>query len=104
MSGGSYEYLCWTQPGDLLHKTDQLEAMVERLDGLPYAREAANQTREVLQEVRGFIEEMDRHREDLAGVWKAVEWWDSGDSSEDDAREAIAEYEKKLDELVNDAS
>jgi len=27
-----------------------------------------------------------------APVWKAVEWWDSGDSGPDDLKESLAEY------------
>lgn len=87
MSGGSYNYLC--------HKTDDLsgrrgtvEEMAQRLEGLPYASEAAADTRRVL----ALLADAQAQAERLADVWHAVEWWDSSDYGEDDVRDAIAKY------------
>ncbi len=55
-----------------------LENIAVRLEGLPYAAEAAAQTRRVLRlvDVAGAL------ADSLADAWRAVEWWDSGDSGE----------------------
>lgn len=83
MSGGAYDYLYWKVP-ELGGHRGQLEAMAERLEGLPYAADAAAATRRILAAV---------NNEALANVWRAVEWWDSGDYGEDQVREALAKYE-----------
>lgn len=86
MSGGSYNYLYLNVP-ELGGHREHLEAMAARLDGLPYAAKAAAATRQIL----AVLDD-----EALAGVWQAVEWWDSADYSEDQVREAVAEYEEHL--------
>lgn len=86
MSGGSYNYLYW-QVGELGGHRGELEAMATRLEGLPYAADAAAATRRILEAISD---------EKLAKVWRSVEWWDSGDYDEDQAREAVAEYEAHL--------
>ncbi|MFE4867721.1 hypothetical protein [Streptomyces sp. NPDC056682] len=86
MSGGSYDYLYWQVP-ELGGHVGQLEAMAERLEALPYAAEAAAATRRILEAISD---------EKLADVWRAVEWWDSGDYGEDQVREAIDEHRASL--------
>jgi hypothetical protein len=86
MSGGSYKYL-YFQVSELGGNRGELESMAARLDGLPYAAQAAAATRRILEAISD---------EKLAAVWRAVEWWDSGDYGEDQVREAVAEYEEHL--------
>ncbi|MGW2520448.1 hypothetical protein ACWC09_26235 [Streptomyces sp. NPDC001617] len=86
MSGGSYDYL-YFQVSEFGGHREQLERMAERLEGLSYATEAAAATRRIL-ELTGD--------ERLTGVWRAVEWWDSGDYSEDQVRKAVAAYQERL--------
>jgi len=85
MSGGSYDYLYFNAPEMGGHR-GQLEAMAERLDQLPYAKEAAAATRRILLALDD---------EALAEVWHAVEWWDSGDYGEDQVRSATSKYAEK---------
>jgi hypothetical protein len=87
MSGGSYDYLCF-KADDLSGRRGTVEEMAQRLEGLPYASPAAADTRRVL----ALLDEARALAERLSDVWHAVEWWDSGDYGEDDAREAIAKY------------
>jgi hypothetical protein len=84
VSGGSYNYLYLNAP-DLGGYRSHLEVMAERLEGLPYATEAAVATRLILTALDDKA---------LADVWHAVEWWDSGDIGEDQVREALAEYQQ----------
>jgi len=85
MSGGSYDYL-YFHAAELGGHRGQLEAMAERLEGLPYAAEAAAATRRILVALGD---------EPLASVWRAVEWWDSGDYGEDQVRAAVYNYREQ---------
>jgi hypothetical protein len=87
MSGGSYDYLHFHAP-ELGGHRGQLEAMAERLEELPYAGGVAAATRHILA-VLGD--------EALANVWRAVEWWDSGDYGEDQVRDAVAKHKDRAD-------
>jgi hypothetical protein len=86
MSGGSYDYL-YFHVAELGGHSGMLETMAERLEGLPYATEAAVATRRILESIGD---------EKLAEVWRAVEWWDSGDYGEDQVRQVIEEYRASL--------
>jgi len=97
MSGGSYHYLCqlfWLEP---LRFASELEAMQQRLAGLHYGKRAAAATAEVLKMVREFEPACAAAQERLGGVWKAVEWWDSCDWSEDEVIAAVREFEAAED-------
>lgn len=87
MSGGSYNYLCYHSDSLSEHRSD-LESMAERIEGLAYAGQAAADTRRVL----ALLDEAQRLAGHLADVWRAVEWWDSGDYGEDQVVEEMAKY------------
>jgi hypothetical protein len=89
MSGGSYNYLCWADLGDIGSKQADLEAMAARLDGINPDSHAATDTREVL----AILAALDFAIRRLSDVWKAVEWRDSYDYADDQMMEAITEYE-----------
>lgn len=80
MSGGSFDYLfCWSATGrGLGTHQENLNRMAERLEGLPYAAEAAEQTRRVLR----LLAAAEALAESLSDVWHDVEWWVSGDYGE----------------------
>lgn len=78
MSGGSYNYLFRS---DLLSREGDLMAMADRLLQLGYPREA-KQTRNVIRTAR-------RAQDQLAAVWRAVEWLDSGDSGPEAVKAAV---------------
>jgi hypothetical protein len=93
VSGGSYDYLCWADDLDrLLEKQHHLEAMADRLAGLGYADDAAQETTDLLLTLRQWRIRAQAHVKRSRGVWKAVEWWDSADWDEDAVREALAKY------------
>jgi hypothetical protein len=96
MSGGSYDYLCYAFDLDaLLGKRRALEQMADRLEGLGYAQDAAKETRQLIHMLNQAESKIMACVDRLADVWKAVEWWDSCDSSEDDLKEALKEYREK---------
>lgn len=139
MSGGSYAYLCRTEPLDLPGKLDQLTAMHARIAALGYAGDAAAATQSVIDVLRSSIEtvphshewdyileeERSRLREleddgaideangkinalegverllgnlmsPLRPLWRAIEWWDSMDSSEQGFREALSVWRQPV--------
>ena len=94
MSGGSFNYLCHTWGfHDLVSKQGDLEAMAQALAGLGYAKDAARETVELLLLLRQWEVQASVRVERLREVWKAMEWWQSSDYSEDDFRETLAAYQ-----------
>jgi hypothetical protein len=88
MSGGSYNYLSSQAYRGDINQSD-LRDMAERLEGFAPGTVAAAATRALLE----AILHIESSSYELGDVWQAVEWWDSGDWGEDQAREAIATYE-----------
>lgn len=98
MSGGSYDYLYLADDAyELARKREALTRMSERLGGLPWASAAAVETERIAAAFRRLDSYIAASRP-LMDVWHAIEWWDSYDSSEDQAREVAAKYEA-LNEL-----
>lgn len=97
MSGGRYDYLFTKDPEQLFEYIETVERMADRLAGLGYAQDAARETQELLLLLRQAIVRIEVRKQRLAGVWHAVEWWDSMDSGEGDVKEALAEYRKELE-------
>lgn len=96
MSGGSYDYLCFKDAEELCSSQHQsnLEAMSQRLGGLGYAEDAARETEELLLIIRQSMIRIQVRAQRLSEVWRAVEWWDSGDSSEDGLKQSLDRYRK----------
>lgn len=87
MSGGSYDYLCFNSD-DLSRYQPVIERMAQRLEGLPYAADAAAETRRILT----LLTDAQASAERVADVWRAVEWWDSGDCGDEQVFAALADY------------
>jgi hypothetical protein len=93
VSGGSYNYLCFAEDvADLAEKRAELEQMHDRLAALPWARTAADETARLMAAL-DRIDSRVRNSKELREVWRAVEWWDSCDYSEKQAREAVRDYD-----------
>jgi hypothetical protein len=96
MSGGSYSYLHRALWLDLMVKQlDDLEEMAERLEGLGYAADTAWETRQLLLTLRSASALTDVTTQRMFEVWKAVEWWDSGDWGEDSVVDALTAYRER---------
>lgn len=100
MSGGSYNYLAYALDlEDLLGKTEELEQMADRLEGLseiefPGAGAAGRMTRELLIKIKLWESHASISAALLSGVWKDVEWWDSSDYGPDQVREGLTKLLK----------
>lgn len=97
MSGGSYDYLCFKDAPELCegHHQANIEAMSQRLAGLGYAEDAARETEELLLIIRQSMIRIQVRAQRLSELWRAVEWWDSGDSGEDGLKESLVRYREK---------
>ena len=72
MSGGSYNYLC-TKDSSNVNVSD-LAKMRDRLFELGF-RDLGNETNEIIER----LDQINNLCYNLHGVWRAVEWMDSGD-------------------------
>jgi hypothetical protein len=93
MSGGSYDYLYSKEADDLLHRTDTIQEMADRLAELGY-HGAAVESNELLADVRRFRARIEARMKRLSPVWRAVEWLDSGDSGPEQVKSAVAAFLK----------
>ena len=94
MSGGSYDYLCYTEISDLPDKLPMIQQMAYRLAGLGYASDAARETEELLLTLRQFQARIETMKSRLEGVWHAIEWWDSCDYGEEQVKAELEAYRK----------
>jgi hypothetical protein len=91
MSGGSYNYICYADIEGLLQNEDQIESMAEQLSLLGH-REAAKETLEIFNDLVESRNRIEAKKERLESVWRAVEWWASGDSGQEGVNKALAQY------------
>jgi hypothetical protein len=96
MSGGSFNNLFIKDGADLLDATDDLQAMVEQLEGWAPGTRALHNAQRLLID----INEMKRRlaqlsNSSLAKVFHDVEWAVSHDYSKERALETIQQYEEK---------
>lgn len=95
MSGGSYDYICYSDSEDLVNKQEQIQRMADRLAELGYAPDAAKETENLLLTIRAFHNRLTTMHDRLADIFKAVEWWDSCDSGEEGVKKALAKYREE---------
>lgn len=95
MSGGSWNYLCSKDVQDLIYSNELLERMSERLASLGYAEDAARETYELVQIIRQYKTKASVITDRLSDIWRAIEWWDSGDSGEDRVKAELVNYREK---------
>lgn len=90
MSGGSFDYLCFKSPGEVIESaelTNMLEVMYREFPDALATQETAK-----LLAVR---DELKRRVGGLQDVWQSIEWWRSCDTSRESAAEAIQKFEAK---------
>ena len=94
MSGGSYDYLCYKDSAQLLggEADDDLQEMADSLAKLKYANDAAKETQDILLTIRQSRNRIESSVARLSGLWHDLEWWVSGDSGEDEFKEALEKY------------
>lgn len=97
MSGGSYNYICydWKFFDRVEIPWSDTEEMAARLEELGYADDAAAATRDIIKQFNDARDKLFEEHAKLSGVWKAVEWYDSGDGREDSIKAELAEYRRE---------
>jgi hypothetical protein len=91
MSGGSYDYLCYKDPGDLINYIETLESMANRLQTLK-CEDGAAETYDLIRIIKQSDMRISTIQKRLSDLWHAVEWFDSCDFGEEDVMEAINKY------------
>ena len=93
MSGGSFNYLCYRDAGDLLsggHDED-LVSMITFLKGHG-CKDVATSSQLLLDDIRDARLKILDGLEKLNDVWHSVEWYMSGDSGKDEVQEAVKRW------------
>jgi hypothetical protein len=96
MSGGSFNYICFKETIDELSGYDEdIIAMSNALHALGYAWPAV-ETERILAIIERANEEVRMILEDkkLAQLWKAVEWYHSGDWEREVVSRAFTDFVK----------
>ena len=96
MSGGSFNYLCFKDNEDLFDQTNlnEMDNMASRLVELGF-EDAAKETLNLKYTIQQSLIRSQVMKERLEGVWKAVEWYDSSDSSLENVEQEIKKYRKE---------
>lgn len=94
MSGGSFNYLCYKETPELFNAIGDLEDveqyLLQRGD-----KDIAKDVRRLIEYIESAENRVDVLRENLAGVFKAVEWRSSGDWGEESLQRALDIYRDK---------
>ena len=105
MSGGSYDYLCFRDEGDIFSHIGNLRDMAARLDEV--CPEAAAETRALFDGPRSLMAELEARIKRLTDLWKAVEWRDSSDWTDAQLAQAVEQFRAQgpaASTLVDDAA
>jgi hypothetical protein len=94
MSGGAFNYLCHREPDELLVHQQDIRDMAEFLRSVR-AIDAQVETLAMLSLIEKTEERLNAYLDRLPPVWKAAEWWQSGDWSKEQFEEALKEYRDK---------
>lgn len=93
MSGGSFNYLCDMNAHGIMNNTYQLQQMTNSLRA--YGHEAeARETERLISIVNRVSDNLTARIRDLAPVWKAVEWYASGDWGFETIKQVVEEHRK----------
>jgi len=97
MSGGSFNYLYCKDGEDLLNSEEDLERMALSLEHRGYP-DIALDTKSILNDVQFIkekINELTERKNKLSEVWRAVEWTDSGDTTEKYIKKEAEKYREE---------
>lgn len=94
MSGGSHNYLCYTEIPDIISKTSNMEDMEDFLikEGFD---DVAKDVRNFIDFCKGTIRRTDRFLSELNEVFWGIEWYCSADIGKDTLIKTLEEYRQK---------
>lgn len=96
MSGGSHNYLCFRNDGDLFNHVTlrDMENMATRLIELGY-EDVAKETLALKCTIQQAMASSRAMKDRLQDAWKSVEWYDSSDVGIEEVEKSISEYRKE---------
>lgn len=95
MSGGSFGYLCnavdYDEPLRIAQKLEEIKDMRDALmsEGAPDAAEA---TGEIVSMIEKFFDDLESKASKLSPLWRAMEWYYSGDWEKDRFEDALEKW------------
>jgi hypothetical protein len=93
MSGGSFNYLCYTETTDLFHKIDDMEDMEQFLIKKGYT-DIAKDVRRLIEYCKTAEIRISVLFEQLEKVFHDIEWQTSGDIGDDSLTNTLEQYRK----------
>ena len=96
MSGGSYDYLCYSEFPDYMsdNRINDMEQVEKRLIEKEYS-DIAEDVRRLIEYSLSAKNRLGVLFDKLSPVFHAIEWYDSGDISEDTLSEELEKYRKE---------
>jgi hypothetical protein len=91
MSGGSFNYLCYSEPNELINKIDDLTELEDELIRHNYT-DIAKDVRRLIEYVLSAQNRISVLHENLRDVFHAVEWYVSADIGEDSLIKELEKY------------
>lgn len=92
MSGGCYNYLCCKSSlEDIVTEEEYLEQVIKDLIKYDY-KDISNDVNNLLQDIKETRVRIEEQLERLNQVFKAVEWYESGDYGESNLKEILEQY------------
>lgn len=104
MSGGSWNYLCCKDIDELMNGSsiELLQDMVDRLNSAGF-KDVAKDTQRLVEYIKSAKIRIETLFEALSPVFKAVEWFDSGDWGEETLNNEVLKYRKSNIDNYNKA-
>lgn len=93
MSGGSYDYLYCKDAEELFSKAVDIDDMAETLEKLNYL-DVARDMRRLSEYIKSAYNRVDVLATQLRPIMKAVEWYESCDTSAEDLGKEVEKYRK----------
>lgn len=98
MSGGSYDYL-YSKGLDEIVDSFYYQKAIDKLSTLEYAQNVVSE----MKEIQSQAKDLKARLENLSGALRALEWWESCDSSEESLKEACEKFNEKINSVYLDA-
>lgn len=104
MSGGSWNYLYCKDVDELMNgsSTELLQDMVDRLNSAGF-KDVAKDTQRLVEYIKSASIQIETLFEALSPVFKAVEWFDSGDWGKETLNNEVLKYRKSNIDSYNKA-
>ena len=94
MSGGSFNYLCFSELPEIMYRTDELEQIEQILIEKRY-EDIAKDVHRLVEYCKSAKVRIGVLFEQLNSVLHDVEWYESGDIGDESLKEALEKYRNR---------